>query len=73
MLPVFIDRAEGGILADVDNNRIIDSASGIAVTSVGAVLAIEFATGTTLEPRPELPVVESVHAEWTVGAAAVRG
>ncbi|TFD36121.1 aminotransferase class III-fold pyridoxal phosphate-dependent enzyme [Cryobacterium sp. TMT2-10] len=35
-LPVFIDRAEGGILQDVDGNRIIDFASGIAVTSVGA-------------------------------------
>jgi 4-aminobutyrate aminotransferase/(S)-3-amino-2-methylpropionate transaminase len=36
VLPVFIDRAEGGILQDVDGNRIIDFASGIAVTSVGA-------------------------------------
>jgi 4-aminobutyrate aminotransferase/(S)-3-amino-2-methylpropionate transaminase len=35
-LPVFIERAEGGILQDVDGNRIIDLASGIAVTSVGA-------------------------------------
>ena len=35
-LPIFIDRAEGGILEDVDGNRIIDFASGIAVTSVGA-------------------------------------
>ncbi|WP_159701577.1 aminotransferase class III-fold pyridoxal phosphate-dependent enzyme [Arthrobacter sp. 18067] len=35
-LPVFIDRAEGGILQDVDGNRFIDFASGIAVTSVGA-------------------------------------
>ena len=38
-LPVFIDRAEGGILQDVDGNRIIDFASGIAVTSVGATNA----------------------------------
>ncbi|NKX55177.1 aminotransferase class III-fold pyridoxal phosphate-dependent enzyme [Arthrobacter sp. E918] len=35
-LPVFIDRAGGGILQDVDGNRIIDFASGIAVTSIGA-------------------------------------
>ena len=35
-LPVFIDRADGGILQDVDGNRLIDFASGIAVTSVGA-------------------------------------
>lgn len=38
-LPVFIDRASGGILQDVDGNRIIDFASGIAVTSVGAANA----------------------------------
>ena len=35
-LPVFIDHAGGGILVDVDGNHIIDLASGIAVTSVGA-------------------------------------
>ncbi|GAA2202226.1 aminotransferase class III-fold pyridoxal phosphate-dependent enzyme [Sinomonas flava] len=35
-LPVFIDRAEGSLLVDVDGNRIIDFAAGIAVTSVGA-------------------------------------
>ncbi|PYI64814.1 4-aminobutyrate--2-oxoglutarate transaminase [Arthrobacter livingstonensis] len=35
-LPVFINRAAGGILEDVDGNRIIDLAAGIAVTSVGA-------------------------------------
>jgi 4-aminobutyrate aminotransferase/(S)-3-amino-2-methylpropionate transaminase len=35
-LPVFVDRAEGPLLVDVDGNRIIDFASGIAVTSVGA-------------------------------------
>jgi len=35
-LPVFVDRAEGGIIRDVDGNQLIDLASGIAVTSVGA-------------------------------------
>lgn len=35
-LPIFVDRAEGGIIQDVDGNRLIDFASGIAVTSVGA-------------------------------------
>lgn len=35
-LPVFIEDAGGGILVDVDGNHIIDLASGIAVTSVGA-------------------------------------
>ena len=34
--PVFIDRALDAILVDVDGNHIIDFASGIAVTSVGA-------------------------------------
>jgi 4-aminobutyrate aminotransferase/(S)-3-amino-2-methylpropionate transaminase len=35
-LPVFVTRAGGGILEDVDGNRLIDFGSGIAVTSVGA-------------------------------------
>ncbi|WP_216853038.1 4-aminobutyrate--2-oxoglutarate transaminase [Phytoactinopolyspora halotolerans] len=35
-LPVFVDRAGGGIIVDVDGNHLIDLASGIAVTSVGA-------------------------------------
>ncbi|MEV6105788.1 4-aminobutyrate--2-oxoglutarate transaminase [Streptomyces sp. NPDC051940] len=34
-LPVFTARAGGGILEDVDGNRLIDFGSGIAVTSVG--------------------------------------
>ncbi len=34
-LPVFIDRAGGGVLVDVDGNSLIDFGSGIAVTSVG--------------------------------------
>ncbi len=33
--PVFIERAGGGILVDVDGNSLIDFGSGIAVTSVG--------------------------------------
>ena len=35
-LPVFVDHAGGAILVDVDGNHLIDLASGIAVTSVGA-------------------------------------
>jgi 4-aminobutyrate aminotransferase/(S)-3-amino-2-methylpropionate transaminase len=35
-LPIFIERAGGAVLVDVDGNHIIDLASGIAVTSVGA-------------------------------------
>jgi 4-aminobutyrate aminotransferase/(S)-3-amino-2-methylpropionate transaminase len=34
-LPVYIDRAEGAVLVDVDGNSFIDLGSGIAVTSVG--------------------------------------
>ncbi len=36
VLPVFVDHAGGGIIVDVDGNQLIDFASGIAVTSVGA-------------------------------------
>ncbi|MBC7633802.1 4-aminobutyrate--2-oxoglutarate transaminase [Aeromicrobium sp.] len=35
-LPVFVEEAGGAIVVDVDGNHIIDMASGIAVTSVGA-------------------------------------
>lgn len=35
-MPIFVERAGGGIIVDVDGNHIIDLASGIAVTSVGA-------------------------------------
>ena len=34
-LPVFVDRAGGGVLVDVDGNSLIDLGSGIAVVSVG--------------------------------------
>jgi 4-aminobutyrate aminotransferase/(S)-3-amino-2-methylpropionate transaminase len=34
-IPVFIEQAGGGILQDVDGNRLIDLGSGIAVTTVG--------------------------------------
>jgi len=35
-LPIFVERMGGGIIVDVDDNHLIDFASGIAVTSVGA-------------------------------------
>jgi 4-aminobutyrate aminotransferase/(S)-3-amino-2-methylpropionate transaminase len=35
VLPLYIDRAEGAILVDVDDNALIDFGSGIAVTSIG--------------------------------------
>ncbi len=34
-LPVYVERAAGGIVVDVDGNHLIDFGSGIAVTSVG--------------------------------------
>ena len=34
-LPVFITKAAGGVLIDVDGNSLIDMGSGIAVTTVG--------------------------------------
>ncbi len=33
--PVYIDRAAGAILLDIDGNQILDLGSGIAVTSIG--------------------------------------
>ncbi len=35
-LPIFVAEASGAILLDVDGNQVLDMASGIAVTSVGA-------------------------------------
>lgn len=35
-LPVFIERADGGILLDVDGNQIVDLASGLGPTALGA-------------------------------------
>jgi 4-aminobutyrate aminotransferase / (S)-3-amino-2-methylpropionate transaminase / 5-aminovalerate transaminase len=34
-LPVYVTRAGGGIIEDVDGNRLIDLGSGIAVTTIG--------------------------------------
>jgi 4-aminobutyrate aminotransferase/(S)-3-amino-2-methylpropionate transaminase len=34
-LPIYIERAGGGIVVDVDGNQLIDFGSGIAVTTVG--------------------------------------
>jgi 4-aminobutyrate aminotransferase/(S)-3-amino-2-methylpropionate transaminase len=35
VLPVYVERAAGGVVVDVDGNSFIDLGSGIAVTSVG--------------------------------------
>ena len=34
-MPVFAERASGGIVVDVDGNHLIDLGSGIAVTTIG--------------------------------------
>ena len=34
-MPVYVARAGGGIVEDVDGNRLIDLGSGIAVTTIG--------------------------------------
>src|SRR5581483_8689468 len=34
-LPIYVERAGGGIVVDVDGNQLIDFGSGIAVTGVG--------------------------------------
>ncbi len=35
VLPVYVDRAEGAILRDIDGNQLIDFGSGIAVAALG--------------------------------------
>jgi 4-aminobutyrate aminotransferase / (S)-3-amino-2-methylpropionate transaminase / 5-aminovalerate transaminase len=39
VLPVYVERAVGSILVDVDGNAFIDLGSGIAVTSIGHTVA----------------------------------
>ena len=34
-MPVYVARAGGGVIEDVDGNTLIDLGSGIAVTTVG--------------------------------------
>jgi 4-aminobutyrate aminotransferase / (S)-3-amino-2-methylpropionate transaminase / 5-aminovalerate transaminase len=34
-LPIYIERAGGGVVVDIDGNSLIDMGSGIAVTGVG--------------------------------------
>ena len=54
-LPVYIERAEGAILVDVDGNQLIDLGAGIAVTSVGhavpEVVAAVARPGRALHPH----------------------
>ena len=54
-LPVFVDRAGGGVIVDVDGNSLIDFGSGIAVASVGnaadAVVAPGAGAGRAVHPH----------------------
>ena len=54
-LPVYVARAGGGIVVDVDGNQLIDFGSGIAVTSVGnaapRVVAARAAAGCRIHPH----------------------
>ncbi len=47
-LPIFIERAGGGVVVDVDGNSMIDMGSGIAVTTVGNA-ATEVAAAVTAQ------------------------
>src|SRR4051812_50202137 len=51
-VPLFVERAGGGVLVDVDGNSLIDLGAGIAVVSVGNAAPAGVAGG----PRAGAPV-----------------
>ncbi len=78
-LPVFIERAHGAILADVDGNQFIDLGAGIGVTTIGhtddavvaaaqAQLADVVHTLFTITPYEEYVRVAELLAEHTPGS-----
>lgn len=82
-LPVYIAKANGGILVDVDGNRFIDLGAGIGVTTVGhtesAVVAAAAAqlndvvhTLFTITPYEEYVRVAELLAQHTPGDFAKR-
>ncbi len=82
-LPVYIAKANGGILVDVDGNQFIDLGAGIGVTTVGhtesAVVAAAAAqlqdvvhTLFTITPYEEYVRVAELLAEHTPGDFAKR-
>jgi 4-aminobutyrate aminotransferase/(S)-3-amino-2-methylpropionate transaminase len=82
-LPVFIQRAHGAILVDVDGNQFIDLGAGIGVTTIGhtddAVVAAASAqladvthTLFTITPYEEYVRVAELLAEHTPGAFAKK-
>ncbi|MCL7497053.1 MULTISPECIES: 4-aminobutyrate--2-oxoglutarate transaminase [Streptomyces] len=83
VLPVFVKRAGGGVLEDVDGNSLIDFGSGIAVTSVGnsaeavvrrATAQLEAFTHTCAMVAPYEPYIEVCEqlAELTPGDHAKK-
>ena len=54
-LPVFIERAGGGVLVDVDGNSLIDLGAGIAVVSVGNAADAVVANVPSRSPRSRTP------------------
>lgn len=82
-LPVYIERAHGAILVDVDGNQFIDLGAGIGVTTIGhtdaAVVAaataqLEKVTHTlfTVTPYEEYVRVAELLAEHTPGTHAKK-
>ncbi|PDQ34540.1 MAG: 4-aminobutyrate--2-oxoglutarate transaminase [Candidatus Lumbricidophila eiseniae] len=78
-LPIYIDRAHGSILVDVDGNQILDFGAGIGVTTVGHTadrvvaaaqrqLADLTHTLFTITPYPEYVQVAELLAQHTPGA-----
>ncbi|CAM5667138.1 hypothetical protein STENM223S_11150 [Streptomyces tendae] len=59
VLPVFVARAGGGVIEDVDGNRLIDFGSGIAVTSVGA------SAEAVVRRRPRSSPTSPTPASWS--------
>lgn len=83
VLPVYIDRAHGSILVDVDGNQFIDCAGGIGVTTIGhtdaAVVAaskdaLDAVTHTlfTVTPYESYVRVAELLAKYTPGDFAKR-
>ncbi|MGG7463777.1 MULTISPECIES: 4-aminobutyrate--2-oxoglutarate transaminase [unclassified Plantibacter] len=83
VLPVYIERANGGILVDVDGNQFIDLGAGIGVTTIGhteasVVDAVREQAGDvlhtlfTITPYEEYVRVAELLAEHTPGDFAKK-
>jgi 4-aminobutyrate aminotransferase/(S)-3-amino-2-methylpropionate transaminase len=83
VLPVYIEKAQGAILVDVDGNRFIDFGAGIGVTTVGHTVEPVVAAATaqlnkvthtlfTITPYEEYVRVAELLAEHTPGDFAKK-